>query len=907
MTINLADNSPRISYAVAQGATQTSFAVPFEFFASADLNVYVDGTLKTLTTHYTVSGGDGSTGTVTISVTGATGGSTVVITRDVALERTTDFPSSGPFQIGALNTELDCLTAIAADLDDKAGRALQLTDFDVAASLVLPTVDNRKGKTLAFNASSGAVEAGPTISDVQTVSAAAADIQTLAHIEDGTDATDAIQTVAGIASNVSTVAGVSSAVSTVAGISSNVTAVAADATDIGVVAGKAAEIGRLGTAQAVADLDILATTDAVSDMNTLAAISANISTVASISANVTSVAGVASLITSDFVADLNTLATTDIVSDLNTLATADIVSDLNTLATSDIVSDLNTLATADIVSDLNTLATTDIVSDLNTLATTDIVTDLNLLATSAIVEDLNLLATSTVIADMATLAGAGANPNISSLGVSGTVTAGGLTVDGNILLETSGNPTITNKTTGSGNNPSYRLQANTNYWDMLGVFSDADDTLRFRYNNTDALEIANNGDISFYEDTGSTAKFFWDASAESLQIGGTTNIQAQGSNVTTFGNNFVLDGGYKYLTSGAANMLYFDASGNTMFFKASSGTAGATASFSETMRIDSSGHVGIGTTTPNAKITLKRSGAGLLANGDDGTVVALIADTTGSVLTYGTYTSHPVTFKTANGERMRIDSSGHLLVGTTAQEPSVSNDDSGFSVRPVGTASISRTGGPSLDLNRKSSDGYIAVFRKDGSTVGSISSRAGTSIDVNSESGDLHLQRGGTTGLVVNPTYSIPGSDAGASLGISAQRWSDLYLSGGVYLGGTVAANKLDDYEEGSWTPTCAQASISINSARYTKIGDIVHLIAYLGISSATGAAMTIGGIPFSVASNGWAPSIVNKGANASIVAMVRANASSGTILDVKDPADLSVDADQVGTFFIFSLTYRTA
>jgi hypothetical protein len=356
MTINLADNSPRISYAVAQGATQTSFAVPFEFFANADLNVYVDGTLKTLTTHYTVSGGDGSTGTVTISVTGATGGSTVVITRDVALERTTDFPSSGPFQIGALNTELDRLTAIAADLDDKAGRALQLTDFDVAASLVLPTVDNRKGKTLAFNASSGAVEAGPTISDVQTVSAAAADIQTLAHIEDGTDATDAIQTVAGIASNVSTVAGVSSAVSTVASISSNVTAVAADATDIGAVAGKATEIGRLGTSDAVADLAILGTSDAVSDMNTLAAISSNISTVAGISANVTSVAGVASLITSDFVADLNTLATSDIVSDLNTLATADIVSDLNTLATSDIVSDLNTLATADIVSDLNTLA-----------------------------------------------------------------------------------------------------------------------------------------------------------------------------------------------------------------------------------------------------------------------------------------------------------------------------------------------------------------------------------------------------------------------------------------------------------------------------------------------------------------------------------------------------------------------
>ena len=247
MTINLSDNSPRVSYSVAAGVTQTSFTVSFEFFDNDDLNVYVDGVLKTLTTDYSVSGGDGSTGTITMSVTGAAGGSTVVITRDIDLDRTTDFPSSGPFNIASLNTELDRFVAIAADLKDQSDRSLQLTDFDVAASLVLPTVDNRKGKTLAFNASTGAVEAGPTISDVQTVSAAAADIQTLAHIEDGTDATDTIQTVAGIASNVSTVAGVSSAVSTVAGISSDVTAVAGDASDIGTVATNIADVNTAAT------------------------------------------------------------------------------------------------------------------------------------------------------------------------------------------------------------------------------------------------------------------------------------------------------------------------------------------------------------------------------------------------------------------------------------------------------------------------------------------------------------------------------------------------------------------------------------------------------------------------------------------------------------------------------------
>ena len=100
MTIALSANTPRVSYTVNQGATQTSFAVPFVFFEkSTDLNVFVDNVARTYdastsnTSLFTVTGGNGSTGTVTTSVTGATGGSTVIITRSIPLQRTTDFPS----------------------------------------------------------------------------------------------------------------------------------------------------------------------------------------------------------------------------------------------------------------------------------------------------------------------------------------------------------------------------------------------------------------------------------------------------------------------------------------------------------------------------------------------------------------------------------------------------------------------------------------------------------------------------------------------------------------------------------------------------------------------------------------------------------------------------------------------
>ena len=236
MTIALSANTPRVSYTVAQGATQTAFTVNFEFFDEADLNFYVDGTLKTISTHYTVSGGDGSTGTINTtsgnSVVGATGGSTVVITRSIAFARTTDFPSSGAFEVATLNTELDRFTAIAADISDETSRSMQLADQDTAVSMTLPLKADRVGTVLGFNATTGAVEAGPTIANVSSLSAItgnintlgsiSADITTLAHIEDGTTASNAIQTVA---TNANAVVTVSQNTTNMTNITNNLSAV----------------------------------------------------------------------------------------------------------------------------------------------------------------------------------------------------------------------------------------------------------------------------------------------------------------------------------------------------------------------------------------------------------------------------------------------------------------------------------------------------------------------------------------------------------------------------------------------------------------------------------------------------------------------------------------------------------
>ena len=76
---------------------------------------------------------------------------------------------------------------------------------------------------------------------------------------------------------------------------------------------------------------------------------------------------------------------------------------------------------------------------------------------------------------------------------------------------------------------------------------------------------------------------------------------------------------------------------------------------------------------------------------------------------------------------------------------------------------------------------------------------------------------------------------------------TNLTLSGGVYLGGTGSANLLDDYEEGTWTPTVNVGSAANLTGTYVKIGKLVTL-QFLGqdFSNFTSTSnIAISGLPF--------------------------------------------------------------
>ena len=599
----------------------------------------------------------------------------------------------------------------------------------------------------------------------------------------------------------------------------------------------------------------------------------------------------------------------------------------------------------------------------------------------------------------------------------GTVTADGLTVDHN-----TGGPYNVDKSLSSysSTNGVY-LNGNASGWlrlnndgagstriDLYGSSYGEANVIKMYSASNERLSIDANGDISFYEDTGTTAKFFWDASAESLGIG--TSSPATPLDVTKAGGgNFVATfqnttsatpygvhikdaasgaNGYPLLqvTNSAgttAHLLVHSGTGNVGIgtsspstnLHVSSPSNGATAiveaqgaynarlrilsgnansSFlefadpddsdvgeivyehsnnsmrfntnaTEAMRIDSSGRVGIGTSSPatggihiagdyasnKSDITLQNTNGGRTYRiGDgvgghvgkltffDGTASAarMVIDSSGNVgigtsslseklevsgnifvntsgnpsmivKTSGAgnnpnyrlqadtnYWDLQGTFSNANDElffmyngsvKMGIDSSGNLLVGTTSTgAASGGSGTSGININASGAIEVARSGNPVMFVNRTTSDGDIMQFRKDGSTVGSIASDSGSML---LGSGDVGVYFDASSDRIIPMNMSTLGvrNDA-IDLGGNPHRFKDLYLSGGVYLGGTGSSNptnKLDDYEAGDFNAslTPASGSISVNASYnkllYTKVGRLVTITGRIRIGSVSSAS----------------------------------------------------------------------
>ena len=259
-------------------------------------------------------------------------------------------------------------------------------------------------------------------------------------------------------------------------------------------------------------------------------------------------------------------------------------------------------------------------------------------------------------------------------------------------------------------------------------------------NGNNRVEVSGNGDLSLFEDTGTTPKFFWDASAESLGIG----TSSPSSKLQVMGG-----------TSGLDQI-----------------------SLSSNLTNNNIKYAGIVMTNYGNTTTALLGGKA--QNGTTSVYYGSSGSDHRGPQNHIFYTNASATATSGNTERMRIDSSGHLLVGKTSSE---STNTVGFEVKENGIIAATADNSQPLILNRKTSDGTIAQFRKDNTTVGVVGTVNG---DINIGTGDTGLRfHDGNDYIEPFNVSTNSFRDASIDLGTIGSRFKDLHLSGVAYITGT--------------------------------------------------------------------------------------------------------------------------
>jgi len=210
---------------------------------------------------------------------------------------------------------------------------------------------------------------------------------------------------------------------------------------------------------------------------------------------------------------------------------------------------------------------------------------------------------------------------------------------------------------------------------------------------------------------------------------------------------------------------------------------------------------------------------------------------------------------TTAGVAISGDNSGVLALQTNNGTTAVTIDTSqnvGIGTSSPGYAlDVRSTAAPAIRLSRSGTAGQIAsmVFEDGNATLGS-----GSTTRIASDAGAMSFSTGGTSGAVTGGTERMRIPAAGGlqvvnsiSVGNATPTTSGAGITFPATQSASTDANTLDDYEEGTWTPTVGgNATYSSRSGQYVKIGRIVTVFGQMTINSiGTGSAQAIGGLPF--------------------------------------------------------------
>jgi len=404
----------------------------------------------------------------------------------------------------------------------------------------------------------------------------------------------------------------------------------------------------------------------------------------------------------------------------------------------------------------------------------------------------------------------------------------------------------------------------------------------------------------------------WPTNADSiaLQIGTGFAAFGRGSGDEDRGGiavNYYTNGtDNKYIANGHSNRVYMN-DGNIDFQYAPSGNAGNNITFTSGIRMKADGNVGIGTTSPLSKLHIVGSddqdnfkvdvsGSEFVIHTDttDGEISLRAQDGSGNnYAKYMTFFTHPG--GSAAEERLRIDSSGRVLIGD-------SSSNIGDGILQVYTADKKH---PAIKINSAGSNGFSMLadaYLADESQVNigvaysTASLVLSTSVKVSDTAGDeyissqdsfaakpcaLKMNHQGVISFLNTNTSAATTTDTAVPL---TERFS-IEASGNVQIhdgdliigtgghgidfsaqttssasGATAATSSgdetLDHYEKGTWTPTDASGqslTFSYGHRWYIRIGDLVHINFYISYPVNTDSTLSkIGGLPFTAKANNY-------------------------------------------------------
>jgi len=417
-------------------------------------------------------------------------------------------------------------------------------------------------------------------------------------------------------------------------------------------------------------------------------------------------------------------------------------------------------------------------------------------------------------------------------------------------------------------------------------------------------------------------------------VGATTPATGAFTTLSSSGNTTLGDatGDTVAIQAGTAALPALIPSGdpNTGLWFPAADTVAVSTAGSEKVRINSSGNVGIGT-TPTTKLHVSVAGTvvGRFENASASIALQIGANSTAGFV--GTSTNHALLLSTNDVERLRINSSGNVGVGTNAPDAAlkVSRTDAtaytttGSAAWPITTTSSAHVIDNQASLDASAS--YLGFAVKN--TVAGVQLAYMAAIAAVGSNG-ANLVFGRRTG---STTYAEsmridPLGQVGIGLTPTTRNNTRLQIIDGIGFPATQVAssdpNTLDDYEEGTFTPTiigttvAGEGTYSTQLGRYTKIGRIVTVNISLVWSAHTGTGnMKIAGLPFTSTNTGtgmnWgcAPQFVNMTMPASSVPFASIYINSAVIdlmsVSITNAATTALAMD-TGASVYLSITYES-